>query len=181
VPSFSSGQPERAAVAEIARSVGVLVRSGHHLREQAEQAGRTSGVRWSAYPPMAALVERGPQRVTDLAERLHLSPSSVSRILPPLIAAGLVERHPDVQDGRASVVGVTPAGRRMFERMVHERDLTIGEAIEGWAADDLERLARLLPRLVQALGLEARHLDGFDEPGTANRTTPHEQTELGTA
>jgi DNA-binding MarR family transcriptional regulator len=53
-------------------------------------------------------------RMQDLAARAVLSRTRVSRIVGELEAVGYVERRPDPDDGRASLVGVTPAGRSVL-------------------------------------------------------------------
>ena len=55
-------------------------------------------------------------RMQDLAARAVLSRTRVSRIVGELEAAGYVERRPDPDDGRASLVALTPAGREALRR-----------------------------------------------------------------
>jgi DNA-binding MarR family transcriptional regulator len=50
-------------------------------------------------------------RMQDLASRVVLSRTRVSRLVSELEAAGLVERVPDPEDGRATLAQLTPAGR----------------------------------------------------------------------
>jgi DNA-binding MarR family transcriptional regulator len=53
-------------------------------------------------------------RMQELGERAVLSRTRVSRIVDELEAAGLVERRPDPDDGRATRAVITPAGERSF-------------------------------------------------------------------
>lgn len=53
----------------------------------------------------------GRLRMQDLGARAVLSRTRVSRIVGELEAAGLVQRQPDPDDGRASLATITPAGR----------------------------------------------------------------------
>jgi DNA-binding MarR family transcriptional regulator len=55
-------------------------------------------------------------RMQDLAARAVLSRTRVSRIVGELEAAGCVERRPDPDDGRASLVAVTAEGRDALRR-----------------------------------------------------------------
>ena len=56
--------------------------------------------------------EDGRLRMQELGVRTVLSRTRVSRIVTELEAAGLVERHPDPDDGRASLAVITDQGRR---------------------------------------------------------------------
>lgn len=54
-------------------------------------------------------------RMCDLAGRLHLSPSGLTRRLDGLVREGLVARAPAPDDRRVSLAVLTPAGRRKIE------------------------------------------------------------------
>ncbi len=54
----------------------------------------------------------GRLRMTDLAERVLLTRSGLTRLVNRLEDEGLVERVPDPEDGRATLAGLTPDGRR---------------------------------------------------------------------
>lgn len=55
-------------------------------------------------------------RMTDLACRLQLTPSGLTRRLDRLIASGLVERMRSEDDGRVMLAVMTPSGRQLLER-----------------------------------------------------------------
>jgi DNA-binding MarR family transcriptional regulator len=69
--------------------------------------GSAAGLTGPQVAAMAALVKDGPARITELAERLHLSHSTTSGIVDRLQARGLVSRTRDDRDGRISRVAVT--------------------------------------------------------------------------
>ena len=53
-------------------------------------------------------------RMSDLAERVLLSPSGVTRLVDRLEARGLARRHEDPDDGRVAMAHLTPAGSRLI-------------------------------------------------------------------
>lgn len=53
------------------------------------------------------------QTVMELADRNIMDPSTVSRLLRPLMARGLVETRIDADDRRVRRVRLTPAGARL--------------------------------------------------------------------
>jgi DNA-binding MarR family transcriptional regulator len=55
-------------------------------------------------------------RMCDLAERLRLSPSGLTRRLDGLVTSGLVSREPSADDRRVMLARLTPAGRAHLER-----------------------------------------------------------------
>jgi len=59
--------------------------------------------------------EDGRLRMSELAQRLLLSPSGLTRRLEGLVRAGLVERRQCPTDRRGSFAELTPAGRARLE------------------------------------------------------------------
>ena len=55
-------------------------------------------------------------RMTELAERVLMSPSGLTRMVDRLEAKGLVERKPDPEDGRVALAVLTPEGGRTVRR-----------------------------------------------------------------
>lgn len=74
------------------------------------------GLSHGDYGVLANLSEAPEQRLRmcDLAARLHLSPSGLTRRLDRLVADGLVERMPSTEDRRVTLAVLTPVG---FERL----------------------------------------------------------------
>jgi len=61
----------------------------------------------------------GARRVGALAEDLGVNQSNASRLVDRLVALELVRKVRDPEDGRASVVALAPAGRRLL-RVVND-------------------------------------------------------------
>jgi len=55
-------------------------------------------------------------RMTELAQRVMLSPSGLTRLADRLEARGLIERRPDPADGRVALASLTTAGLRTARR-----------------------------------------------------------------
>ncbi|HXA28434.1 MAG TPA: MarR family transcriptional regulator [Candidatus Angelobacter sp.] len=135
------------------------------LQASYEQLGRellTLGRRVRSKPPLVTgdhpyleaaidalcglLVERGPTRLTDLADALWLDKSTVTRQIATLEAAGLAHRVPDPSDGRAALVGLTDEGRDLLSRVRQGRREGLRQTLSEWSADDVARFAALLER-----------------------------------
>ncbi|KZC95028.1 MULTISPECIES: MarR family winged helix-turn-helix transcriptional regulator [Clavibacter] len=66
------------------------------------------------YLVLLALDMEEPQAVVDLAEKLHLTPGTLSPLLKRLEVFGYVTRFRDTTDERRLSVGLTDAGRDML-------------------------------------------------------------------
>jgi DNA-binding MarR family transcriptional regulator len=68
---------------------------------------------------------RGRMRMQDLARRILLSKSGLTRLFDRMQEAGLVERQSCPEDRRGTHAALTPAGRRTLQRAmpVHRRGI----------------------------------------------------------
>jgi len=81
------------------------------------------------YRALVVLASRGPQRITDLAERLDVAPSTAGRMCDRLVRNALVRRHRARGDRRAVLVSVTPAGRHVVDEATGRRRALIAEIL----------------------------------------------------
>ncbi len=130
---------------DVGRHLVTLMRLMGKVKAQAA-ASELKGLEWSAYVLLFHLITDGPQRSKALAERLHADPSTVSRQAAALVDLGLVERTPDPGDGRAALLGASPAGHQLFEGMQARRDTLFRAVLADWADDDANDFTRLLRR-----------------------------------
>lgn len=101
------------------RSLVAVYQSVLHdvVRALEDDAGMDSGV-FSALAYLARAEPRGRIRLSELTELMHprYSQPGLSRLVQRMEADGLVERRADPDDGRATVLQMTRAGRARFER-----------------------------------------------------------------
>ncbi|MYS84638.1 MarR family winged helix-turn-helix transcriptional regulator [Embleya scabrispora] len=95
---------------------------------------------------LAYLAMEGPRRVTDLAAMTYLDVSTVSRQIASLVQRGLVERRPDPNDGRGTLLAVTDAGAQAFEMYRSRRQAELDRVTRDWSADERQTLVHLLGR-----------------------------------
>jgi DNA-binding MarR family transcriptional regulator len=93
----------------------------------------------------------GSARPSDIADELHLSRPSTSKLLVRLVAAGLVERTPDESDRRAARIALTAEGRRTYEQLFAAGVAMLGDATAGWDEAEVRTLAALLTRFTDGL------------------------------
>lgn len=98
------------------------------------------------YMLIAHLADDVPARISALAEAVHSDPSTVSRQVTHLVDLGLLERRPDPDDRRATLLAVTADGTALLRRARAVRDRRIAEIVAGWPAADRDRFADLLHR-----------------------------------
>ncbi|WP_019926408.1 MarR family winged helix-turn-helix transcriptional regulator [Nocardia sp. BMG111209] len=140
--------PDPAAVAAVLlTSVSVLLRRVRQVPAEGELT----------MPERAALsrLDRGgPATSSALAREMQVTAQSMGTTIAALRARGLVERHPDPDDGRRVVLTLTAAGRRALQDKRDARTEQLAAALTSGAFTpaELGRLAEaaaLLERLAQ--------------------------------
>jgi len=95
-------------------------------------------------------LERAPGgrlRRVDLAERLGLTASGVTRGLLPLEKLGLVSRQPDPRDARVGYATLTDSGHQLLDYAVTTVRTVAQETTELVPAEQIEVVSALLGRL----------------------------------
>ena len=77
------------------------------------------------YRALVVLASRGPQRMTDLAGALDVTPSTAGRMCDRLLRKGLIRRHRARADRRAVQVSITAAGRQVVDQATARRRVLI--------------------------------------------------------
>lgn len=155
-----------AGTAELLDVLGRLIRTaraaGHRHQAKYGLSGTPLGI-------LKAL-STAESRAGDLAGRLQIAPSVVSRALVPLEQAGLVERRHDPDDARAARLGLTDAGRDRLESARREFSDRFTPLLDTWDAADVATLTRLMDRLESTL------TEGLDLGSPAHGSRPPART-----
>ena len=78
------------------------------------------GISVSQYYALAALEEAGKLTMGELAKQMHLTVSTMTRIVDQLVGKGLVHRWMDSQDHRVCDVALTQQGRSLLGEITGE-------------------------------------------------------------
>jgi DNA-binding MarR family transcriptional regulator len=90
-----------------------------------------------------------PLRLSELAARLGIVPRSATSVVDDLEAAGLLERQPDPNDRRATLVDLTPDGRQILTTLREKRRDVMATQLSRLTPTDQQTLIQLLQRLAE--------------------------------
>lgn len=149
-------------------SVGDIVELNPNQRVIDEALG--SVIRWSLYKFHARLVETsgvsidrsmisiltrlsaaGTLRISDLADRLGLDRSTLSRQVAAAVAAGYVRRTTDESDSRAYLVSMTDEGKAAYRAVRRARTRIMVELTDQMTSAEVAQVSDALPILARAL------------------------------
>ncbi len=138
--------PRRSDVAAIEQELTLLVRTIEAVRRH-----RSYPIEPAQYLHMRTLMAEGPQTVANLAARLRLDSSTVTRQIAAMEAAGLISRAPHPSDSRSHLISPTDQGRARTEEMRLGREERIARLVAEWRDDDRRDLARLMGKFSRGL------------------------------
>lgn len=94
----------------------------------------------------------GSATPSRLARAEQITPQAMGATLSGLEQRGLVERHPDPEDGRRAVMSLTEAGRRFVHNKRSARTEQLAKALQdGFTHQELQVLMAAAP-LIERLG-----------------------------
>lgn len=128
-----------------------LLHSLFRLMQQVRQAPHDDVVERPALIVLARLKELGAMRLSDLAGDVCLDVSTMSRHVRALEERGYIERTTDPADGRAFLLTLTAAGRKVLARAWATRGAWIEGCLSDWSAQDRLVLSDVLERFADAL------------------------------
>ena len=105
------------------------------------------------------VAEHGPTTATRIAQRVHLSASTVVGILDRLESKGLISRKRDRNDRRLVHVTVTASGRHLIDRAPSPLQASLYEALGQLPEDEQARLADSLDKIARLTKANADALD----------------------
>lgn len=149
-PSSEAAARRAAGLAALEREVGVLVRRVRRVIHERARLVHPS-LQPAAYLMLAHLADGGPQRSSAMADAFGIDKGAISRQVQQLEELGLVERSPDPDDGRATLVAATADAVRRLAEVSQERRRWLDAQLAGWADEDLEHFAAELARYNRAL------------------------------
>lgn len=120
-----------------------ILRATLALGRRVRSEGPERTITLSALSLLGTLVRSGPTSASDLAVAERLQPQSLTRLITRLEADGSIERRRSETDGRAIVIAVTTAGRRILTEDLGARQAWLERAMAtALSAEERETLVR---------------------------------------
>ncbi len=96
-------------------------------------------------------LSEGPLSIGEIAERLLLDNSTVTRQINAMLKRQLLQKVPNPNDGRSALVSSTEKGQNLAEEMHALRISRLETALKQWPDSDKQTLADLTRRLTHDL------------------------------
>lgn len=103
-----------------------------------------------------ALMEVESREILDLSDVCGIHPASLSRILPKLDAAGIINRRTNKADQRRVIVTIAQKGRTLFNQLAPESERLYSSIASDIGYDLLDEAYDVLERMIEALRTKRR-------------------------
>ncbi|WP_438434579.1 MarR family winged helix-turn-helix transcriptional regulator [Gorillibacterium sp. sgz500922] len=101
----------------------------------------------------------GPQKVTDLAEALYLTPGAITGLTTKLEESGYIRRTRSEGDRRTVTIEITPQGEEMEAFWKRQKESLFREVLSGIREEELEQLAGFFARISDNMERMERRLN----------------------
>ena len=125
----------------------ILARTCRAHRNHLEEAFRVCGLHVGQEMTLLPLWDEEGMTQSELARRVDVDLSTMSKMLYRLERAGIVERRRDTVDTRVSFVFLTDAGRALQHRVITAWEEVDQRAMRGLTDDEQATLHQLLARV----------------------------------
>lgn len=167
---------ERAArpADDLSAALDAIRRIVQALRVSTRLAERQLGVSGAQLFVLHTLAESPAESLNDLAARTFTHQSSVSVVVDRLVRRRLVSRKRSSTDARRIVLSLTASGNALLRSSPEVAQLRLISALKELPQRDRRGLARILDRVVHAMGADVAPSLFFEESaseGAKHRTT----------
>jgi len=143
------GVERDAPAQELLEGVSALIRAVRCVEHR--QLAPDGGLRRADASVLKVLLKDGEQRGGELAAKLGVDASVVSRQLTALEADGLVSRRPDPADARVGLVSLAPRGKAQLEALYSSYTQHLRAALADLDDDALLAAADTMQRIAHAI------------------------------
>lgn len=86
-------------------------------------------------------------RRIDLAEKIEMTASGITRILLPMEKIGLIKNDSDTKDARVRLVSISASGRQKFEEALERLNFLFDDVLANKKASEIKALSDMLRQI----------------------------------
>jgi len=144
----TTGKPALGEALQFMRLVWAL---DHKLQSTSKQMSARIGVTGLQRLAIRIIGKVPGCAPSELAELLHVHPSTLTGVLQRLVERGLIERKRDLEDARRSTLTLTAKGKRIDEVRTGTVEAAVRKVLSKVAPRDLAAAERVLQALADEL------------------------------
>ena len=108
---------------------------------------KSLGLTMTQFDVIATLGNQLPMSCKQLGEKTLVTKGTLTGVLERLEVKGLIGRQANSEDARSQLIGLTPAGQSLFEKVFPEHLDFLGKAFNKLSPNELQQLEQSLKLL----------------------------------
>jgi MarR family 2-MHQ and catechol resistance regulon transcriptional repressor len=132
----------------------ILSKANHAVESHARAHVESLGICLSDFAVLEALLHKGPLPVNTLGKKVLLTSGSITTAIDRMTQKNLVRRTPHPDDGRISLVELTPIGNKLIKNAFSQHVAAMERATSVLNAKEKKQLAALLKKLGIAAAIQ---------------------------
>jgi len=141
----------------------VLARAFNAVERHSRASIARFGLGTTEFGVLEALYHKGEQPVCEVQRRILVESSSTTYVVDKLCERRLVRRRPSPTDRRVTLLALTPAGRRLIERIFPSHAEAMRHAVGALPPGERGRAIRLLRTLGKGAARRLKIREGGDD------------------
>ncbi|GGD77594.1 MarR family winged helix-turn-helix transcriptional regulator [Paenibacillus nasutitermitis] len=113
----------------------------------------------SLFRMLYVLNHKGPQKMAELAECLHVTSGAITGFADKLIERGYVERQRDLEDRRVVYLLITDSGKSLISGLMEKQVHLYSRIVERLAPEDVAHLKRIFIQMIDIVNKTDEELE----------------------
>lgn len=154
-PTAATTSPTTDAPVDPVDLADAFFTASHALKRTINARVQPTGLSLARLRVLYQLDANAGIRIGELSTCVDVAPRTMTSTIEAMERDGLVTRRPDPNDGRATIVTITDAGRRSFAEGRRVQASVIADLFASLDADQREALGEVLVRLQELATADA--------------------------
>ncbi len=118
------------------------------------------GLTQAQFQALRVIAKYGPTPMKTISDKMSVSAANITGIVDRLESKGLIERMARREDRRASIIELTPKGRRIQEEVAKKYARFVQKALQRFTPEEQETLRSLLAKLQEEMRASGEQVQG---------------------
>lgn len=136
------------------KALTVLLKSAKNVEQYLGKDMASYGINPTEFVTLEILLNKGPQTIQSISERILMANSSLTYVIESLVAKKLITKETNQKDKRAYLVSLTKNGNTLISSLFKKHEETIEELFNILEASEINSLVISLKKL----GIKAKEL-----------------------
>jgi MarR family transcriptional regulator, 2-MHQ and catechol-resistance regulon repressor len=123
---------------------------GRKMRDEMKPTMAKNGCSWIHFEALRYVNDHGKPLMRDVAAHFSITPPAATLLIDGLVANKMLRRIIDTKDRRAVRIALTPKGKQVLTRGIHDRMKKIKELFSVLNAEEHAELVRMLEKIAAA-------------------------------